>query len=104
MKFYSEKLNKCFDTAEACLKAEVEFDKQKADEEAAQKKLKEARATRAKEVEDAYKVAADAYTKYVKLRNAFIKDYQSWHMSYTQDFPIEDITDMSDIIKIIFDL
>lgn len=104
MKFYSEKLNKFFDNDEACLKAEAEFDKKKADEEAAQKKLKEARATRAKEVEDAYKVAADAYTKYVKLRNAFIKDYQSWHMSYTQDFPIDETVDMSDIIKMIFDL
>jgi polyphosphate kinase len=102
MKFYSEKLNKFFDNDEACLKAEAEFDKKKADEEAAQKKLKEARTTRAKEVEDAYRVAADAYTKYVKLRNAFIKDYQSWHMSYTQDFPITE--DLSDIIKVIFDL
>lgn len=74
MKYYSEKLKKIFDDAESLEKAE------KAQEEkyALELKNKEERATRAKEVDDAYK-------NYLKLLRAFVKDYGSYHFSYTND-------------------
>lgn len=63
-KYYSEHTKKYYDTKEACLAAEKEFEEKKT----AELKKKEAREKRAKEVEEAYK-------KYVELVEAFIKDY-----------------------------
>lgn len=82
MKFYSEVLDKLFDTAQEALKAE-EIHQKKVDEEKAKKaKLDEERKTRAKEVEDAYKAAVDAEKKYADLKQKFIKDYGAFHMTY----------------------
>lgn len=72
MKYYSEKLNKVFDTVDALEKAEAELEAKNAEK----KKKAEARATRAKEVEDAYKT-------YRTLLDAFCKDYGAFHTSYS---------------------
>ena len=43
---------------------------------------------RAKEVEAAFKAEMEAHNKYIELRNKFIKDYGSFHMSYTTPTPL----------------
>jgi flagellar hook-basal body complex protein FliE len=84
MKYYSEKLNKIFDSEDECQKQEKAFlDKQKAEEEK-QVKLAETRKARAKEVEDAYKKANEAYKEFLELKNKFIKDYRTIHMSFDE--------------------
>ena len=70
MKYYSEKLNKVFDTVEDLESAEKEH----AEKETQALKLREERKVRAKEVED-------AYIAYKKLLNQFIKDYGSYHQT-----------------------
>lgn len=70
MKYYSEKLKKVFDDVETLEKAELTLVKKEEEE----KKLREERKVRAKEVEDAYK-------HFNELLNKFIKDYGSYHMS-----------------------
>ena len=74
MKYYSETLNKVFDTEDELKTAEEEQEKKYA----VQLKKKEERAERAKEVEKAYK-------EYRKLLNAFIKDYGYYHQTLRDD-------------------
>lgn len=82
MKFYSEKLNKVFDTEQACVEAESAHDKAIAEAEAKKKALVEERATRAKEVEDLYKAAVEAKKAYDEKLRAFLKDYGSFHATF----------------------
>jgi len=79
MKYFSEKLNKVFDTEKACVEAEDAHDKEVAEKEAKQKALTEERATRAKNVEDLYKQAVEAKAAYDKELRAFLDDYGSFH-------------------------
>lgn len=72
MRYYSDTLKKLFETEDELKKAEVEFE----EKHALELKKKEERATRAKEVEEAYK-------KYLDLRAKFVKDYGSYHMTIT---------------------
>lgn len=81
MKFYSEVLDKMFDTAEALTEAEEAKGKAEEEKKAKEKKLAEERKARAKEVEDALKAAHEAQNKYFELRDAFVKDYGSYHMT-----------------------
>ena len=67
MKYYSEITKKLYDTKDECTEAEIEATKAKAD-----------RATRAKEVEEALKVAKEANKKAQTLLDAFVKDYSSF--------------------------
>lgn len=68
MKYYSEKLKKLFDKEEELREAEKTFN----EKEALELKKREQRATRAKEVDE-------AYNHYAELLKAFIKDYGSYH-------------------------
>lgn len=61
MKYYSEKLCRTFDTAEACLSAEAEHDKKHHEEEIAKKELKEA--------EENLKKAVETYCNALKKNN-----------------------------------
>lgn len=81
MKYYSEKLNKLFDTQEACARAEKEHEKAVAEVEAKKKALADERAKRAKEVESAYNAVIAAKKDYQKVLNDFVKDYGSFHMT-----------------------
>ena len=76
MKFYSEETKKFYETEDACKKAEAKAKAEK--DEAAKKaaKLKEERASRAKEIEDAFAHANE-------LLNKFVKDYGSFHYTYS---------------------
>ena len=90
MYIYSEKTNKKYNTVEECEKAEKAFDEQLAKEKAEKEKKASERATRAKEVEDAYKVAYDARKKADELRDKFAEDYNGFNFTFRTNglFPI----------------
>ena len=83
MKYYSEITKQFYDNADACTLAE-KLEKEKiAEQEAEKKALTEAKATRAKEVTEAYKAVREAQKNYDELRNKFVQDYGYFHMSFT---------------------
>ena len=78
MKFYSEVTKKLYDTPELVQEAE---DKAKAAEE-----------------------VTDAYDRFVSLREAFLKDYGSFHMTYHRnskdgDAEVETPTSLSELVE-----
>lgn len=76
MKYFSDKLNRVYETVEELETAEAELDRKNQEK----KKLVEERAARAKEVEEAYKA-------YRELLSKFCDDYGSFHTSFTsKDF------------------
>ena len=97
MKILSEKTKKEYATVEECLEDEAKYDEMiaKKKEEAERKSAE--RKERAKEVDEAYLAEKEAERKYVELRNKFVKDYGSFHMTYsTTEKPLtfEDIFKM----------
>lgn len=78
MKFYSEKLDKLFDSEKLLTEAENQYDVEQAAKAAKEDKLKKERKQRAKEVDEAYK-------HYMDLLNAFLKDYKTYHVSFRSD-------------------
>ncbi len=93
MKFYSEKLNKLFDTQDACAQAEVAHEKALAEAEAAKKAKADARAERAKKVEELYKAAINAKKAYDAELKDFLKDYGSFHATFKNVDPFFSIFD-----------
>lgn len=88
MKYYSELLNKTFNSVEELEKAESETKRLEQERKIKEKQLREERGNRAKEVEEAYKIANEAQKKANKLLADFIKDYGSFHTSITEvDLP-----------------
>lgn len=103
MKYYSEILRRTFDTVE-----ELENEEKKV-KEAEQKKelMLSKKKERAELVNNAFKELQDVrkeyYAKlrekeenYIKLRDEFVKDYGSWHMTYSSD---NDNYCVSDVFK-----
>ena len=96
MKILSEKTGKIYDTPEACLEAEAKWDEQQKQLAEKKKLMAQERKTRADEVTAAYEKAkasrATAYEDekaYLELRNKFVKDYGSFHMTVsTQEKPM----------------
>lgn len=108
--FYSKLLKKPFDSLDELHEAENAYN------EANKEKLRlaEERKQRAKEVEDAYSHVLDvrkkakdmideAMTSYEDLLDKFVKDYGSYHMTYSNNKPslINDVT-WSDLIDSFF--
>lgn len=85
MKYYSELLKKTYDSEKDCLKAEKEYNEKLEAEEKRKKELTENRKARAKEVEEAYKAVCEAQKHYNELRNQFVRDYGSFHMTFSSD-------------------
>lgn len=100
MKFYSEVTKKLYDTEKELVNAEAALIKAQADEE----EKKKVRATRAKEVEDAYKTLIAAQQHYTELKNKFIEDYGSFHMSIKEKTPVSDLSDINKLIDVLFNL
>lgn len=83
MRYYSDMLQKPFDTEKELQKAENEFTTRQAEiKKAAEEKrakeeaMRQQRATRAKEVEDAFNHANDLFRK-------FVKDYGTYHKTFS---------------------
>lgn len=83
MKFYSEVTKKIYDSEKELLEAEKALNKSK-----------DERAARAKEVNDAFKVAQEAQKKASQLLSAFIKDYGSFKTTFkSEDYPFWSLLD-----------
>lgn len=93
MKYYSEVLNKVFDSAEECSEAENKHNQAIVEAEAKKKALADERATRAKEVEELYKQAIEAKQAYDKALQNFLKDYGSFHATFKAKDPFFGIFD-----------
>ena len=90
MKIISEKTKQEYPTVEECLAAEKEYDEMVAKKKAEAEERAKMKRSRAAEVEEAYKKAVEAERTYVELRNKFIKDFGSFHMTYSNiDQPID---------------
>lgn len=88
MKYFSEKTKKLYDDEAKLREEEAAFDEKQAKLEAERKALIETRKIRAKEVEDAFIASREADKKYIELRNAFVKDFGSFHMTIrNQEIP-----------------
>ena len=91
MKYYSEILRKNFDSEKECIAAEEEYNNKVAAEKAKLEELSKARKDRAKEVENAYQAVLNAKKHYAELRDKFVEDYGSWHMTISTKNDIDDI-------------
>ena len=96
MKYYSEKLKKVYDTVEQLQAAETEYDKAHAAEIAKQKERK----ARAEEITKARKELVNAREHYSELVNKFIKDYGSYHATYTN----EDNGEVNNVMDVFYKL
>lgn len=81
MRYYSDKVKQFYDSEDKCLAAEKAFDAEQEQKALVKKQKDEARATRAKEVEAAYKAYVDAHKAYYDKLAAFTKDYGAFHMT-----------------------
>ena len=101
MKYYSETLNKLYDTEQDLIKAEQKVKEEEYKKLEKEKAMKAARATRAKEVEKALKDANDAQAKAIKLLKNFTKDYGYFHMSYSssEEEPEENKVNFFDLLN-----
>lgn len=117
--FYSKLLNKPFDSLEELKDAELAYHKANDEKE----KLAEERKERAREVEDALKHVYDvrkasrekinkvreecakelseAEDEYNKLLEAFLKDYKTFHVSYSNN-GIHEVVSISDLVDSFF--
>lgn len=89
-KFYSELLDKYFDTEKEAVKAEKDYKdkleqirKEQIEKEKQAEEAKAKRALRAKEVEEAFKLVEQTNTTARKLLNEFIRDYGTYHTTIT---------------------
>lgn len=82
MKYYSETLNKLFDSEAALNEAESAQKKADAEKAAAEEKKNSERAAAAKRVEEAMKAASEATEKYHKELADFCDKYGTFHYSF----------------------
>ena len=102
MKYSSEVLKKFFDTDEECYEAEQKDLEKRRAEEAHKSKLSEERKARAKEVEDAYKAVINAESTYSELLSNFIKDYGSFHMTFSE--PCKRANSLQNLLDLLFNI
>lgn len=85
MKYYSETLQKLFNTEKELVAEETRVKAEQLKKAAAEKAKKEARTTRAKEVEKALKDANAAQKKAIEVLKAFIQDYGYFHSTIKEE-------------------
>jgi len=102
MKYYSEELQKTFDTEEECVAAEKEYLAKLEKEKQENMRLKEEKTSRAKAVQAAYEKYVEAEKEYKSLRNDFIKDYGYFHATYSTSEDLNNY-DIKKLVDEIFD-
>lgn len=102
MKYYSENLKRFYDTLDECKEADEKFLAEKKEKEERKLKLSEERKARAKEVEDAYKAVINAESTYSELLSNFIKDYGSFHMTFSE--PCKRANSLQNLLDLIFNI
>lgn len=107
MKYYGEKTNKLYDTADECQKAEFEAKEEEnrqkilAERKAAELKEKKEKAAAerkalAAEVEEARKTMVAAQKAYKEKLSAFVDKYHTYHYSTTNVNEIPSLFDLFD--------
>ena len=81
MKYYSDKTKQLYESVEQLQKAEAAYDKE---QEAALAKQRD-RKNRAEEIKKAREVLRNAQKNYQDLVNKFVKDYGSYHETYSKE-------------------
>ena len=81
MKYYSDKTKALYESVEQLQKAEAAYDKE---QEAALAKQRD-RKNRAEEIKKAREVLRNAQKNYQDLVNKFVKDYGSYHETYSKE-------------------
>ena len=108
MKYWSEKLQKLYDIAEACQKAEFEAkekenrdrilkEREAREKKEKQEKLAVERKTKAAEVEEARKAMVAAQRKYKEVLSAFNEQFGPFHLSLTGE-------NVKEVFPTLFDL
>ena len=93
MKYYSDKLDKIFDTAADLTAEELEYEKRVAEAKARAKKEKQEHEARETERTKALDEVESAYKHYLELKNAYVKKYHSGSaLNATNDLLSELIT------------
>ena len=87
MKYYSEELNKLFDTEDELLEAEYTTRRAKEEAEAAEKPKAAEKEKRYNEVKEALEAVAKAKTAYDKLLREYTKDYGAITLRTSQASP-----------------
>ena len=96
MKYYSDKLDKIFDTATDLTAEELEYDKRVAEAKAKAEKEKQEREARETERTKALDEVESAYKHYLELKDAYVKKYHS-------DFALNTANDLlSELIALLF--
>lgn len=85
--YYSDDLNKSFETEEECLQAEKENEEKLA----LVKVEKEERKQAAEEVKKAFEAANDAYKEAQKKMNDFVEKYGSFHLTLHDAAPVANL-------------
>lgn len=85
MKFYSEKLNKLYETQEALEKAEAEKEAKELEAKKAAEKRNAERKDAAHLVDEKRKIAWNAYKEYHDALKDFCSKYDSYHYSLKDD-------------------
>lgn len=110
MKYYSEKLQRLYETQELCEKAEqaaieaenreqARKEREEREKKEKENKLVAERKARAMEVEEARKAMDEARSKYANLLEAFCKDYKTFHLSLTGEDAKKAIPTLFDIFN-----
>lgn len=102
MKYFSEKLNKVFESEKECVEAENKFELAKQEKEEKEKRLTQERKERAHEIEEQYKKIMDDRKEYRKMVDDFIRDYGSFHCTFKSNEPVFSDMDLFDLLKYAF--
>ena len=102
MKYFSEKLNKVFESEKECVEAENKFELAKQEKEEKEKRLTQERKERAHEIEEQYKKIMDDRKEYRKMVDDFIRDYGSFHCTFKSSEPVFSDMDFFDLLKYAF--
>lgn len=102
MKYFSEKLNKVFESEQECVEAENKFELAKQEKEEKEKQLTQERKERAHEIEEQYKKIMDDRKEYRRLVDDFIRDYGSFHCTFKSSEPVFSDMDFFDLLKYAF--
>lgn len=102
MKYFSEKLNKVFESEQECVDAEQKFEIEEKEKVEKEKELANTRKERAHQIEESYKKIMDARKEYRKLLDDFVKDYGSFHCTFKSSEPLFSDMDFFELLKYAF--
>lgn len=102
MKYFSEKLNKVFESEQECVEAENKLELEEKEKAEKEKQLAETRKERAREIEEQYKKIMDDRKEYQRMINDFVQDYGGFHCTFKSNEPIFSDMDFFDLLKYAF--